>query len=161
MILKAVLKPLGGTILTLIIALGIAMLMQGKNQTIAKLYHWNAHFKFKSGNFEDAIKDYTKAIQYNDKDVNTFISRGSSYLDLDQYENAIKDYNLALGLDSNNAHIYAYRGRAYYEMKMGPESLADYNMAIIIDNNFAWAFYYRGLLNYAVLHQFKKGCKDF
>jgi len=53
-----------------------------------------AHY-FKS-EFDQAIVDYTQAIQLYPKYVNAYINRGFTYIYKDEYDQAIVDYTQAI-----------------------------------------------------------------
>jgi tetratricopeptide (TPR) repeat protein len=46
----------------------------------------------------EALNDYSKSIEIDDKDTDAYFMRGNLYFRLEQYDNAIKDFNIVLGL---------------------------------------------------------------
>jgi tetratricopeptide (TPR) repeat protein len=49
--------------------------------------------------YDQAISDYSKAIELNPKDADAYKNRGAAYLDKGQYNQAISDYNKAIELN--------------------------------------------------------------
>ena len=69
---------------------------------------------FARGQYEKAIKSYSKAIRLNPKTANVYNKRGVAYQSLGQYDKAIQDYDEAIRLDPENAASpYHNRGLAY------------------------------------------------
>lgn len=157
---KKIFKPLIGTILSFAVIICVLMLVKGPNFVFAKYYYWNGISKQKSEDRKGAIKDYSRAIEYDEEFLTAYNNRGSAYLDLKEYKKAISDYNKAIELSPNYAQIYAYRGRAYFVTNKYKQAMADYDKALTLDKNLAYAYYQRGLLFYTVNYDFKKGCKD-
>lgn len=70
---------------------------------------------FKSKNYQQAIAEYTKAIQIDPNNTDTYNNRGFAYYKLKDYQNAITDYNAAIKLNPNYAYAYNNSGLVYYE----------------------------------------------
>ena len=49
--------------------------------------------------FSNALSDYSKAIDLDEKDTDAYFIRGSLYLKIGQNDNAVKDFNITLGLN--------------------------------------------------------------
>ena len=71
---------------------------------------------------EEAIRDYSKAIEINPQNANAFYNRGLYYLiiiegsaldDLGRKEDAIKDYSKAIEINPQNAYAFNNRGLYY------------------------------------------------
>ena len=65
-----------------------------------------------SGNYTDAEKAYSKAIELNPQYASAYINRGVAYDKLGNYQQAIKDYNKAIELNPQEAGFYYNRGVA-------------------------------------------------
>ena len=62
------------------------------------------------GSYEEAIKDYSKAIELDGKFIPAYYNRGNAYCEKGSYEEAIKDYSKAIELDDKFVHAYYGRG---------------------------------------------------
>lgn len=90
-------------------------------------------FDTQQGNYEDAIKDYTKAIRYAPKDPVPHASRGYVYQKMGKQDEAIADYTQAIALDPTDGELYLIRGVAYSLKGLNDEAIRDYSRAIAID----------------------------
>jgi tetratricopeptide (TPR) repeat protein len=83
--------------------------------------------------FEDAIEDFTRAIEIKPDDAFNYQSRGVNYAYLKDYAAAIADYTHAFLLMPENAsHIYL-RAQAHFEAGSYQDAIADYTRAIELD----------------------------
>jgi len=72
---------------------------------------------FDSGNYNDAIKAASNAIELNPNNANAYFRRGGAYFNLKQYDQAVRDYNKAIALNPKNN--LAYRNRGWLYCKLG------------------------------------------
>ena len=72
---------------------------------------------------EDAIEDYTKAIEIESNNVFVYRLRGDSKRKLGDYQGAINDYSKAIEIYPNKAYLYNYRASA--KRKLGDNEGAD------------------------------------
>ena len=98
----------------------------------------------KAGRYEEAIEEYSKAIELDPNDAIHFRSRGNSKYFLSRYEEAIEDYNRAIELDPNDAIQFRSRGLSKHNLGRYEEAIEDYNKAIELKPNDAIAFNNRG-----------------
>lgn len=112
------------------------------------------------GRKEDAIKEYSKAIEMDPRSAAAYNNRGIVYDDLEQYEKAIEDYNKAIELNLHYAAAYNNRGVAYDNLKQYERAIEDYNKAIELDSNYASAYNNRGIV-YADLKRYKEAIEDY
>lgn len=157
---RKIFMPVMSVILLFILLIGGLILQYGSSNLYSKYYLSQATFSHKTSNFNDAIINYTKALEYNPKNVLAIISRGSAYFDLDSFENAYSDYNKAIEIDPYNANAYAYRGQTSYHLKNYNKALNDYNTAIHLDNKLGYAYYYRGFLYQVIYNNSTMSCSD-
>lgn len=73
--------------------------------------------------FEGAISDFSKAIEFDHTRLAFYLNRALSYTKLNQYREAVKDYTKVVEIDRNLADAYLYRSRAY-------EKLGEYDLAL-------------------------------
>ena len=121
---------------------------------------------FTNGKFDEAIKDYSAAIDLDKKNAypDAYTNRGNAYLmrgarnpddynkALENYNKAFDDYNMRIDLDPN-AWAYYHRGRAYHGKKDFDRALADYSKAIDLDRNEANFYLFRGSAHYEKARQ--------
>ncbi len=74
-------------------------------------------------NYEDAIEDYTKAIEIEPKSVFAYRLRGDAKSELGDYQGAIDDYTKAIEIYPNKAYLYNYRAES--KRKSGDNEGAD------------------------------------
>lgn len=105
------------------------------------LYFQAARVAIEKSDFDKAIEYLTKLIRlaednkaYRDNDVEllkqSYLNRGSAYLNKRDLDKALSDYNEALNIDKE--FLQAYQGRAlvYYLKKEYEKSLLDFNLLI-------------------------------
>ena len=98
----------------------------------------------KQGNYDQAISDYTKAIEINPTD-GAYNNRGNAYLNKGNLAQAISDYNQAIGINPNDAIAYYNRGNVYFKQGNYDQAISDYTQAIGINPNYADAYKERGV----------------
>ncbi len=96
----------------------------------AALYNRGVQYG-KQGNWQEAIRDYSAALEFKPNDKNTFVNRANAYGIKNEFEKAIVDYSAALKLDENDASIYYNRALTYYYMKNIKACSYDLQMAIV------------------------------
>lgn len=86
------------------------------------------------GNYDEAIKDYTKAINYKPSDPNGYIGRAYVYQKMGNHERAIEDYTKAIGLVPDDSNLYFARGSAFELLGNNDQSIRDYQRAAALGN---------------------------
>ena len=115
------------------------------NPNDAYYYSNRGDSKKQLGRYEEAIKDYDKAIELNPNDAYYYSNRGDSKKQLGRYEEAIKDYDKAIELDHNTAYYYNDRGNAKLELGRCVEAIEDYDKCIELDPNYNDAYHNRDI----------------
>ena len=67
----------------------------------------------RSGVYEKAIPDYTKAIELDDTFAEAYFNRGGSYYELGRFDEAISDLTRAIELDPEDDRFYGWRSLAH------------------------------------------------
>lgn len=143
----------------------------GQTEDPAKaLQHYTeAQAKYDQGLYAEAIKDYTRAIEYNPLDAQAFLWRGHAKYNLgyDQQINdtkmleaAIDDYSKTIQLDPGESDAYYYRANAKKLLKRYNEAIPDFTLCLRYDPKKTDAYYYRGL-TYYLLEKYGAGVEDF
>jgi tetratricopeptide (TPR) repeat protein len=117
-----------------------------------------AHFQRKL--WDNAIADYSRAIEIDPKYTDAYYSRGLIYDNFSQWNQAIADYSKAIEIDP--IYIRAYNERSIIYGKTGQldKAIADCSKAIEIDPKSAEVFDNRGLA-YGYLGQWDKAIADY
>jgi tetratricopeptide (TPR) repeat protein len=100
--------------------------------------HYNRGIAYYNKNrYNQAIRDYTKAIRFDSSDAAAYANRGNAYQRKGQAGRAIQDYDEAIRLDPGDAGSYYNRGLA--RQALGNDDLAarDYGEAIHLDPSLA------------------------
>jgi tetratricopeptide (TPR) repeat protein len=116
---------------------------------------------FEAGNYEQAIADYTKAIELNPEKAEAYLDRGYAYEQLGDYEQSIADYDRAIALDPQNAPAYYNRGVVFGKQANSQQAVANFTKAIELNYDpLSWAYNDRGLI-YRGLGDDDKALADF
>ena len=94
----------------------------------------------KTGDWENAFTDFTKAISINPKYPESYSNRGEVYANLGQTDNAIVDFTSALKLDPTLKTVLHNRGVAYGALGQYDKAVTDLNHAIKIDPKYISAY---------------------
>jgi len=97
---------------------------------------WSADIKCKEGQYEEAIEEYSKAIELEPMNTLAYEHRGVAKASLRQYEEAIKDYNIAIELEPKNKLAYEHRGIAKANMGLYESAIEDYQTVLTIEHTY-------------------------
>lgn len=131
-----------GCILILFSLFGSSIL----NAQSAKQYYKVGEEFAKKMNFEDAIDQYTKAIELDPDYDKAYIQRAIAYTKLDDYEKAAEDFDRAIVFDEKDAGLYYYSGTAYHLQGKNNIALAKLTKAVDMKNNFLEAYQVRSVV---------------
>ena len=82
------------------------------------------------GNFEQAIIDFGKAIEFRPQDKGLYVSRAVNYWRLQDNTKALEDLERALTLDPNYSNAYNIRANVHTSAKNYEQALADVEKAL-------------------------------
>lgn len=97
---------------------------------------------FKLGNFDQAIVEFTKAIDIDPNLAKAYNNRGVAYAQEGSLPRAIADFTMAIANNLKDSEAYNNRGRAYASTGNLTQAIFDYTKAI--ENN---AFYVKAYNN--------------
>lgn len=100
-------------------------------------------------NYDDAISEYTKAIELNFQWAKVYEGRGRAYLYKSEYNKAISDFTKAIELDPQYARAYANRSTAYEHEGMHEEAISDHKKFVAITARHQADFWYKKACVYA------------
>jgi tetratricopeptide (TPR) repeat protein len=86
--------------------------------------------KLLSGNVDDAIADFTVAIDTDVPAVDAYILRGEAYMQAGDYINALEDFDTAVSMDKLNSVAFYDRALLYTRLEDYSAALADINNAL-------------------------------
>jgi tetratricopeptide (TPR) repeat protein len=104
--------------------------------------------QYKKGDYDQAIANYTRAIEINPNYAKAYFYRGLAYQDKGDYDRAIADYTKAIEINPKLDIAYNNRGLAYQDKGDYDRAIADYTKAIEINPKFDVAYYNRGSTYY-------------
>lgn len=95
-------------------------------------------------NYEQAIRDYTRAIELDRHYSEAYNNRSAAQLMMENYAQAVLDCNWALELAPHFIAAHVNRGIAYTGLRNYEEALRDYNTVIELNPKNIYAYYNRG-----------------
>ena len=96
----------------------------------AEYYYRKGNEFYESGDFINAIAEYTLALRKQPDYARAYLSRGLAKRKLDDYQGAIADYTSAIDNQPDYAQAYFNRGMAHRKLGHFSKAIADYNAAI-------------------------------
>ena len=121
---------------------------------------WRGGTYRKMKRYDDALKDFDRAIEIDLDYAWAFVHRGINYRLMERYEDALKNFDRAIEIDSDYLFALAQRGIHYRLMECYEDALKDFNCAIEIDPNYKWAIAQRGY-TYHLMKRYDDALKDF
>ena len=83
-------------VMVLLLAAGCATVQTELNDAAAYINRGNAYFE--KGQYDQAISDYTKALEINPRDAWAYFDRGNAYFEKGEYDKAWEDMHKAQAL---------------------------------------------------------------
>ncbi len=138
----------------------IGFIANEENYDKARIFFYKGRAKSSLGKYEEAIEDYSKAIERNPQFIRAYYNRGVTNRNLRRDEEAIKDYSKAIELDPQFTVAYNNRGLSKHDLGKYQEAIKDYDKAIAINSQPAVAYNNRGLSKNK-LGKYKEAIKDY
>ena len=135
------------------------MMAAGTQAQSAKQYYKAGEDFLNVANFEDAIDQFTKAIEIDPDYDKAYIARASAYEKLNNYKAAAEDFERAIVFDEKNHELYYMAGYAYYKVKNNQASLANLNKAVEKKSNYLEAYQVRSQV-YLQLERYEEALED-
>lgn len=126
----------------------------------SQIYSNRGVAKFKLGLYHEAIKDYDKAIQLDDKNYPAYFNRAIANRMLENNELALKDYDKAIELNPHKPDTYNNRGVVKLYLGDYTGAKLDFNQVIKLDGSDADGYNNRGLVNFK-LEDYANALSDF
>lgn len=110
--------------------------------------------------YEDAITEYTAAIELDPYYAEAYNKRGICYFNLEKYKKSIADYTKVIKLDPNYTYAYYNRGFCYKRMESYNKAIKDFTKAIELDDDSDSDMYNERGLCYYALGEFEMAADD-
>jgi len=101
---------------------------------------------FAQSRYTEAIEDFSKSLEMDEKSYKAVYYRGVVKSVLRQYLGAIEDFSLSLDINPYQPFTLYRRGQAYYHLEDYPAALADCEAALALEPEFPGAARFRSLL---------------
>jgi tetratricopeptide (TPR) repeat protein len=98
------------------------------------------------GEYDKAIRDFTRAIEKEKKYVFAYAERGRAWEKKGSHEKALQDFNKAIEINPKFGKAFKYRGLTYQAMGDYAKAMDDYNKAIELDPEDSEAFFQIGCI---------------
>ena len=125
----------------------------------AASYHSRGFTRFSKDQYDSAIADFTKAIEFDPNFLVAYYNRGVAYFDLDKYDLAIPDLSKAMELGLKGKGAYYIRGLAYSRNGQYDLAIDDFSKVIELDPQEAVNYNNRGVI-YLLNGQYKQTVAD-
>ncbi|MCX5792979.1 MAG: tetratricopeptide repeat protein [Elusimicrobia bacterium] len=140
---------------------------QKNNGFFALVYSKLAHARAELGFYEQAIADYTKALEIapeaGDTTAGIYWRRGETRFVLKQYAPALEDYNSSLRLLPGQPGVYVRRGMTLFELARYEAAAADLSTALKLapaSVDRLKAYYWLGNCGFR-LNRYEQAARDF
>ncbi len=114
----------------------------------------------RSNNPDEAIEDFTTALNLKKDFYQAYYNRGHVYLKMGLVDAALENFNQAIKIKPNYAQAYLSRAKLNYNKGQYNVALKDANLAIKNSPNLAEAYFYKGLI-YERRKQFSKAYYEY
>ena len=123
----------------------LRMKLNPKIRSIIYNHRGMAHFV--QSEYEKAVKDFSRAIDFDPQNVKAFNNRGLSFRMLHQYDRALLDFETSLEMDPYQYETYHMRALTYFDMDDLARALDDCEKALSLKKDFAPARHLRRLVS--------------
>lgn len=120
----------------------------------------SGNLNFSLGRYDQAIEDFTKAIERGGGNSVTYNTRGRVYFEKGRYEDALADASRAIELDPRSDAAWNTRGYILYTLRRYEEALRDFDKALEIYPRHEGAYNHRGLVLTA-MERYDRALADF
>jgi tetratricopeptide (TPR) repeat protein len=103
--------------------------------------HFPKTTKILSPDYDQLIRDYTRAIKFNPEDSHAYRERGIAEYEKDDWDRALPDLDRAIELNPKDDRAYWKRGSVYAEKSQYDSAVKDIKKAIEINGRYTAAYY--------------------
>lgn len=108
-------------------------------------YYKRGLVRFKNGDVEKAIADFSQAVKFDPKHSNAYFARAIALQTKGEWDKAISDFDQSIELDPKNANALSARGVAWQRKGELNKAIADCDEAIRLDPKHLTSFRTRGI----------------
>jgi tetratricopeptide (TPR) repeat protein len=126
----------------------------------AQYYLLRGYEYFQDGQYDDAIRYYTKSIKISPQNAVSYYDRGAAYFAEKEFDKAIGDFTVDIRLEPTNLDSFQYRGLAYGMKPDLSNAIADFTRAIELRPNDSVSYYRRGFA-YALGHHWADAISNY
>lgn len=124
-------------------------------------YFARGYIAFLNRHFDDAIPDFSKAIELNPDSFLYYEFRGKAYEMINKCEKAILDYNKAIKLKPDAPIYYFVRGKAFVCKRQYENAISDYSKALELDPSPNYLYYESRGDAYVKVDKYKEAITDY
>ena len=110
----------------------------------AETYNFKGETDISNNHYNQAIKNFSRALEINPNYVDALVNRGSACAIMGRFNDALMDLNRALKFEKRDAEIFYKRGEIYLLNKMYDLAIKDFTATIILNPMFSYAYLNRG-----------------
>ncbi|MDX1775603.1 MAG: tetratricopeptide repeat protein, partial [Desulfobulbales bacterium] len=110
----------------------------------AEAYNLQGETNIGKNLYNQAIKDFSRALEINPNYVDGLINRGNAYAKLGRFNDALMDFNHALKFEKKDAELYNSRGEIYLQNNMFDEAIKDFTAALVLNPMYSDVYLNRG-----------------
>ncbi len=96
-------------------------------------YYTQGLIYFEQGHYQEAIPEFTKAIEIDSRYSNAYYARGRTMFKLKSYQQAVDDFDKALKLEPKNTNFYRDRAGAFEQLRNYQQAISDYTKIIELE----------------------------
>ena len=122
-------------------------------------YYKRGLIRFKSGDVEKAIADFSQAVKFDPKHLNAYFARGIAFQAKGEWEKAISDFDQIIEFDPKNVNAFSARGVAWQHLGDLVKAIADCDEAIRLDPKHVTSYRTRGI-SWHQQGKYDKACAD-
>ncbi|MCX7735723.1 MAG: tetratricopeptide repeat protein [Candidatus Kapabacteria bacterium] len=119
-----------------------------KSPQKARAYNNRGVEHFQNKDYNQALADFSKALELNPKYYHTYKNLGILYFKVRQHDKAIELYNKFIELFPFDSDIYLNRGHCHLELGNYSQAIKDYTRYISVNPIFFYGYYLRGKSHY-------------
>ncbi|MDR0585970.1 MAG: tetratricopeptide repeat protein, partial [Treponema sp.] len=116
------------------------------NSIVSLIYKHRGMANFAQSSYDDAIEDFTRALEYDPASYKAAYYRGVVKSVLRRYPEAIEDFSLSLSINPYQNFTLYRRAQAYYHVEDYPAALGDCEVSLALSPEFEQAVKFRDIL---------------